>query len=106
MSYSTTFTPPLGYLTLGSFMTWKYIMDGMREIRPYEDLILDGKVTVRGEGENCTWRKIEKDGEALYLVRNYLLTKPTTVRFTDNGRTFTAELGPKRLAKLIYSRSR
>ena len=83
-------------------MTWKYVMDGLREIRSHEDLILDGTVTVRGEGENCTWRKIEKGGEALYLVRNYQLTKPTTVRFTDNGRTFTAELGPKHLAKLIH----
>ena len=67
-------------------MTWKYVMDGLRAIRPFEDLILDGRVKVRGDGENCTWRRVSLGDEALYCVRNYALKGPATVRFATNGR--------------------
>ncbi len=54
-------------------MDFKFIMDGLRTIRPYEDLILDGTVTVAIKGENCTARRVSLDDESLYCVRNYLL---------------------------------
>ena len=112
------------YAPICESMTWKYVMDGLRAIRPFEDIILDGKVKVRGEGENCTWRRVSLGAEALYCVRNYTLKEPATVRFTTNGReglevrdaatgerictlhdgrnTVELRLDPANLARLLY----
>ena len=105
-------------------MTWKYVMDGLREIRPFEDIVLDGRVTIRGEGRGCSWRRIVKGGEALFCVRDYLLKGPKTVELSmkvkheasvwecATGRKLAdlakgenavrISLDPDHLAKLIY----
>ena len=74
------------YARIYESMSWKYLMDGLRAIRPFEDVIMDGMVTARGEGENCLWRRIAVKNEALYCVRNYDLEKPATVSFAVNVR--------------------
>ena len=82
--------------------TWKYIMDALRAVRPYERLILDGKVTIHGEGENCIWRRVEKDGEALYCVRNYDLKGPVDAAFVHEGRRIEVKLDPAHKARLLH----
>ena len=74
------------YARIYEAMSWKYLMDGLRAIRPFEDVIMDGRVMARGEGENCLWRRIALKDEGLYCVRNYALEKPQTVSFAVNVR--------------------
>jgi len=62
-------------------MSWKYMMDGMRAIRPFEDMVMDGTVTARGNGKDCLWRRIALKDEALYCVRNYEIASRKTVSF-------------------------
>lgn len=107
--------------------TWKYVMDGLKAIRPFEDIILDGQVSLTGTGNGCTWRRVTLNDEAIYLVRNYdLLNSGETknVVFTVDE-LFTGEvrdgatgenladlgpgankvkltLGPDHLARLLY----
>ena len=106
--------------------TYWYIMRGLRMIRPFEDLVLDGQTTVRGTEADCTWRRVARDGEALYCVRNYALKEPKDVTFTVDasvrGSVWDAETGekladlapsgatavkvrlaPDRLARLLYA---
>ena len=106
--------------------TYWYVMRGLRMIRPFEDLVLDGQTTVRGNERDCTWRRVARDGEALYCVRNYALKEPKDVTFTVDasvrGGVWDAETGerladlaptgatavkvrlaPDRLARLLYA---
>ena len=112
------------YAPICESMTWKYVMDGLREMRPFEDIVLDGKVTVRGEGRGCSWRRIVKGGEALFCVRDYLLKEPKTVELDmkvkhdasvwecatwwkiadlkPGENVIRVQLDPDHLAKLLY----
>lgn len=62
--------------------TWKYVMDGLKMMRPFEDIVLDGKVTVHEQGEGCIVRHVNLGAEGLYCVRNYDLKAPAKVAFT------------------------
>lgn len=112
------------YSTKTESMTWKYVMDGLRAIRPFEDIVLDGKIKTGGQGTGCTWRRIAKGNEGLYLVRNYTLAsaekvafslrvkRPVEVRDCASGEKLAAlepgenevriSLGPGNLARLVY----
>ena len=104
--------------------TWKYVMDGLRAIRPFENIILDGQVSLTGTGTDCTWRRVTLNDEALYLVKNYGLAGTKDVSFTvdelfagevrdaatgekladlkPGANRVTLTLGPDRLARLLY----
>ena len=74
------------YAPITEAMTWKYVMDGLRAMRPFEDLIMDGKVTPGGQGEGCTWRRVALKDEGLYCARNYELEKSQIVSFSARVR--------------------
>lgn len=116
------------YVPICDAETWKGVMDGLRIIRPYEDIVMDGVTTLDCAGENCTFRRGALLDEAIYLVRNYAVTRPTQVSFDVDaffaGEVFDAETGeklaaagtgarrvtvtltPERKAKLLYAGNR
>ena len=105
--------------------TWKYVMDGLRMIRPFEDIVLDGKVTIHEDGEGCTVRHVDLGDEALYCVRDYELKAPKRVAFTlrakaagdlvdlETGKVVSKlragenrielDISPDRLARFLYA---
>ncbi len=105
--------------------TWKYVMDGLRMIRPFEDVVLDGKVTIHEDGEGCAVRHVDLADEALYCVRDYELKAPKRVAFTlrakaagdlvdlETGKAISKlragenrielDISPDRLARFLYA---
>lgn len=105
--------------------TWKYVMDGLRMIRPFEDIVLDGKVTIHEDGEGCAVRHVDLGDEALYCVRDYELKEPKRVAFTlrakaegdlvdlETGKAvlklragenrIELDISPARLARFLYA---
>lgn len=64
----------------------KYYVDALRTIVPFENIYLDGTITysVPCEGKNVSARAVVNKDESLLYVRDYMLTKPETVKVEVN----------------------
>lgn len=104
----------------------KVVVDGYRAIVPFEDIFLDGKVTISVpcSGAKASARAITLKGESLLLVRDYNLKNPekVTVEIPGNAneevydtvtgeklgqvsasaRRLELELKPDKKARLLY----